>query len=136
MRAEYILKLMPSFMTQGKDLFINYMDDSVEKGALILPSLAGGIIDYDLRGWRNGDSIQIVVRHPDVKVAYNLSQQIADAVTIEEPTILKASDAGITGSDIEVQFMRPRADPIVFPRPQTKWWEVSINFNVCYRFVG
>lgn len=136
MRVEYFLGLMPKFLTQGKDLFIDSMPDETMKGVVILPYLGGGKIDYELMGWRNGDSFQVVVRHPDVNAAYELAQTISDALHIETATTFLAASANIKGKDIEVQFLRPRADPIVFPRPLTKWWEVSINFDVCYRFLG
>lgn len=137
MRVEYLIPRLKSVFVPGRTLFIDSMPDSVTSGVIVLPSLVGGRINPYTPDFRSSDQVQIVARDTSRVKARNMAQQASDALVIATPeTIVGASLDDPIAGDIEVLALRALSDPIVYPRPQTNYWEVSVNFLVHWRKVS
>jgi hypothetical protein len=112
----------------GQTIFIDYMSENINSGILLLSSLAGNTIDYELPGWRWHDSFQAIIRSPDRAAGMALAIQVKNALTILQDTVVSAP----SGQSYSLRYLRPIHDPIVYPRQLGGVWEISINFNACY----
>ncbi len=111
----------------GQDLFIHYMNSSVSKGIVFLTSLTGDPIDWELPGWRKSKAFQAIVRDPSITSGYRRSEQLISAITINTVTTLPAIAPDIPA--IQVAYIRPIVDTIVYPRTPDKVFEFSTNFE-------
>jgi len=107
----------------GVDLFINHMDDEVKEGVVLMSPLTGTYIDHELPNYRKG-SFQVIVRARDYESGDELARTISDLLTLE--------NTRTTIDDMAIKYMRPKHEPIVFPRLQGGGLEFSVNFEVAY----
>ena len=132
MRVEPILQLLANngFGTIGVDLFAYYLSPEVMTAIAVMPSLAATKIDYELRGWRKNDGLQIIVRGPDISAVIPRAYAVAAALEIETETLLPSTGPGVP--NYLVRFMRPVTEPIVYPQEPSGMWEASLNFLITY----
>lgn len=117
---------------RGEDLYIHYMPPSVSRAVVILPSLAGDPINWELGpNWRNAHAFQVVVRDPKIPDGLNRATEINNALTILQTTTLPAMpDLNIPSA--LVRYIRPRHDIIAFPRSPANYFEFSTNFDAAF----
>lgn len=104
----------------GKDIFVYQMPYEIERGILIFQSMPSRVEPY-IPDLRRG-SFQIVVRglHPEeVRLR---ATEISDNLTIK----------GIRMSDMAFRHITPAHEPLVFPVPESRYCEASVNFDYVY----
>ena len=117
----------------GTTLFVNTMPATVMNGIVVLPSLSGNQIDWELGSrFMNNATFQIIVRVPTDKyrVGYNLAESISKTLTIQTDT-----DISAIGTDIpacKILYMRPKHEIISYPRTQSGYIEFSVNYEMAY----
>jgi hypothetical protein len=118
--------------TRGQDLFIHYMPAQVTVGMVLLPSLAGDPIDWELGGgWRNSShAFQLIARDANIPNGYKRASDAVNALLIQQDTILPAMDPDIPASN--VRFIRPNHDIITYPRGPSGYFEFSMNFQAAF----
>jgi hypothetical protein len=116
--------------TRGVNIFVHFMPATVTKGLVLLPSLAGDPINWELPGWHKANSFQIIVRDTSVDRGYQFATSCVSALTITTDTILAAIAPDIPA--IQVRYIRPRHDVVVLPRSPSNYFEFSINFESAY----
>ena len=133
MRMEQLTPLIEAagLGLSGKDLFIYFMPADVTVGVLVVSSLSGSKINYDLPGYRKDVGFQIIVRGPNLNEALTRATAIMKAVTITKRIMLPAIPS-IGAPAIYVSYARPLHDPQPYPRMLGKGWEVSMNFMATY----
>ena len=105
--------------TLGVNIFTHFMPVRVTTGILILPRLSGELIDYDLPGMRRG-GFQVVVRVPDYDEA--LINSIIPLLTIDGKVV----------DGLDIKYIHPRHDPVVYPATDGNNIEYSVNFDAVY----
>jgi len=105
----------------GKDLFAYYMPDSVSEGILLISSLEGTPIDTELPGYRK-TGFQVIIRHDDHVKGRALADQVSSALTMSNTTL----------TDMYVNYIRPRHEPVVFPSSEGDFLEFSVNYDANY----
>jgi hypothetical protein len=118
----------------GQSLFLHYMPPSIDSAIVILPSLAGSAISYEMPGWRKDAGFQVIVRDPLVAKGEPLARQIMAALTITKQTLLPSYGPGMPA--LLLAYCRPMQDPIVFARQKSGSWEVSVNYRAAYAIQG
>lgn len=105
--------------TLGVNMFIHNMPQTASTGILLLERMSGDLIDREIKGMRNG-GFQVVVRVPN----YNdtLINSIIPLLTI----------TGKVVKGIDVKYILPRADPVVYPATDGNNIEYSVNFDAVY----
>lgn len=120
-----IIKEMASILedagigTIGVDIFVNYMPSDVEVGILLLGRMSGDVIDYYLPGIKRG-GFQVIVRVPDYDDA--LINSILPLLTIQGKTV----------KGLDVKYILPKTDPVVYPATDGNNIEYSVNFDAVY----
>jgi hypothetical protein len=112
--------------TLGKDLFVHGMPESVPAGLVVLNRVAANDIDYDLPAWRR-DGFQVVARHGSPLEAEKLARRVMAALHFHGWRQL--APAGAMTVPTDVLFIRPRHEPIVYPRSPGDLHEASVNFD-------
>lgn len=119
------MKLLDSIITliqtnslgvPGKTLFRDYMPSDIKSGTLVLARVAIEIDPYT--GLRKG-SVQIVSRDKTPDLARKRASDIMKVVKLE--------DAVVAG--VSFKFIRPKHEPIVFPRADGGLFEASVNYQ-------
>ena len=110
----------------GRDVFVHAMPETVTQGWLILGKLDLLDIDWDLPTLRK-EGFQILARHPSPLEAEKMAMRAARAVSFHQWRDLPP--AGSAESSIRALYIRPRHDPIVFPRSEGDIYEASVNFE-------
>jgi hypothetical protein len=107
----------------GTDLFIYEMPSSVKVGILILTSLSGTNINYELPDYRK-TTFQVIVRHTDHVKGRELAELVSSGLTM----------SGATLEGMSVNYIRPKHEPVVYPVSEGDFLEFSVNFdaNFCY----
>ena len=119
--------------TRGVDLFQQFMPATVEHGIVLLPSLAGSPINWQLPGWQKANNFQLLVRHASIKVGYDLIQNVSNAITSLTYETLPAIPPDIPA--INTLYVRPKHDIVILPRSPSNYFEFSQNFEVTYATV-
>ena len=107
--------------TRGTSIFIHRMPEKVTAGILLLSRLTGTPIDREIPGLRK-TSFQVIVRGRDYANGYNLAEQISALLTIE---------GGMLG-DINIHWILPKHEPVVYPVSKGDLLEISVNFEAVY----
>tara|TARA_R110000851_G_C13102760_1_gene569250 strand:- start:33162 stop:33545 length:384 start_codon:yes stop_codon:yes gene_type:complete len=107
---------------QGVDLFIYNMPSGVEIGILLISSLSGTEIDYELPGFKR-TSFQAIVRHTEFVEGRELADLVSSTLTLKNGTML---------DNLLVRYIRPRHEPVVYPVSEGDYLEFSINFDAVY----
>lgn len=105
--------------TLGVDMFIHFMPYDVAVGILLLPKQTGDLIDNEVEGLRKG-GFQLIVRMPDYDDSFISS--IIPLLTIKGKVI----------NGLDVKYILPRTDPVVYPATDGNNIEYSVNFDTVY----
>lgn len=105
-----------------ESVFMYHMGDEVKEGILLLDPPSGAPIDPDLPGYRK-TGFQVVIRASEHLAGETQAQKVSDALSIERRMNM---------SRIDVNYVRPRHEPIRFPKSGGGRLEFSINFDACY----
>lgn len=117
----------------GQTLFVNTMPAAIMTGIVVMPSLSGNPIDWELGGnFRNNASFQVIVRVPtsDYRDGYNLATSVANTLTIQTDTQIAAIAPDIPAC--KILYMRPRHEVISYPRTQNGFVEFSVNYEMAF----
>lgn len=111
----------------GRDLFAYNMPESSNLGILLRQPLVGAEIDYELPGYRKS-KFQVITRckPPEIEQGRAKIDEFVSAITI-------LSETNLTG--MQIKFMRPRHDPVMYPISEGANLEFSVNFDVVYVIV-
>lgn len=111
---------------------MHYMPAGVEKGVVLLPSLAGDPINWELGGhWRNAHAFQAIVRDFDIPCGSQRAVDVNKALTILQETTLPAMpELGIPS--VVIRYIRPKHDVITYPRSPANYFEFSTNFEAVF----
>lgn len=118
--------------TLGSTLFANYMPPTITRGAVLLPSLSGDPINWELgNAWRNNTSFQLIVRETveNFESGYIWTKQLIEALTVNTNTILAALGSA---PQLNVIHIRPKHDIITYPRSPGGLMEFSVNFDTAF----
>lgn len=107
--------------TPGQDLFAYQMPEIVDQGVMLLDDLSGSQKDHELPGLHRG-KIQVIVRHTDYASGIALVQQVSDALAVQNITI----------DTMDIRYLRPRSEPIVYPFSKGNHLEFSVTFDTVY----
>lgn len=105
----------------GDDSYASSMPADVPRGVLFRLPLNGVPIDPELPGYRK-TSIQVIVRDASREEGEERCLILMDALTMNE-TFLE---------NFKITYMRPRHDPIDYPRSGSGYVEFSVNYDVRY----
>lgn len=109
--------------TRGTNIFVYSMPDEIISGVLLVETLLGTTIDHELPNYRRAD-FQVIVRHSDFAAGKALAEQVSNLLTLENKS------ATING--MNVKFIRPKHEPVPFPRLEGGGLEFSVNFESAY----
>lgn len=112
----------------GVPVFQDYMAPTIDRGIVLLSTLAGNHIDWEMPLWRRNDPFQVIVRSTTVTDGRELAYQVRDILTFSSR--LLSAEAGLPA--LLMTYSRPTCDPIVYPRQTGNLWEVSSNFQASY----
>lgn len=111
----------------AKTIFVHRMPNSVNAGLLVLPSLTGADIDYDMPSFRR-EQFQVIARGVAPPAVQALAVAASEALTIQRGWTTISAVGIIPAANI--LFIRPRHTPIVFPRSDAgDLYEASVNFD-------
>lgn len=137
MRMEQIALLInqTGIARSGIDLFIHTIPAEVISGVMIMPSLAGSRISFELPGFRKDAGFQIICRDAQLADAQMRAYALLKVLTITKRTLIPGipsinSDQSIPA--VLLSYIRPLHDPQPYPRQPSKAWEVSTNFFASY----
>lgn len=113
--------------TIGRDLFAYNMPETSNLGVLLRQPLTGAEIDYELPGYRKA-KFQVIVRCKPVEIEQGLVKitEFVDMITV-------LSEMNLSG--MQIKYMRPRHDPVLYPVSEGNNLEYSVNFDVVYVIV-
>lgn len=103
----------------GTDLFIHSMPYDISIGVLLLNRMSGDLIDHELKGIRRG-GFQVIVR--EANYDDTLINSIIPLLTIQGKII----------NGLDVKYILPKSDPIVYPATDGNNIEYSVNFDAVY----
>jgi hypothetical protein len=114
----------------GKDVFQDKMSADVRRGILLLSPLGGNRYNWELGGqYHRADSFQMIVRSTSRNDAMALAVQATTALTFLTQLTIPALN---TAPAMHLQYMRPVAEAIIYPKQPSGLWEASVNFDVTY----
>lgn len=105
--------------TLGVDMFIHFMPQDVSVGILLLDRMSGNLIDNEIKGMRRG-GFQVITRGPNFDDT--LINSIVPLLTIEGKVV----------KGLDVKYILPKADPVVYPATDGNNIEYSVNFDAVY----
>lgn len=106
--------------TTGIDLFVYTMPHEVEHGVLIIQQAPTRIEPY-VHNLRRG-SFQVIVRGLHVEEVRLRAYDIAEKLDIK----------GVRMGDMQFRHITPDGEPLVFPIPESRFVEASVNLNFTY----
>lgn len=106
----------------GATIFVYHMPENVTDGVLLRQPLQGTEIDYELPGYVKTD-FQLIVRSSTYADGFDLVERATQALTFEHVTTL---------ADRQINYQRPRTEPIVYPRSDANVIEMSVNFECSF----
>ena len=107
--------------TRGASLFVHRMPENVDRGVLLLSRLAGTPINHELPGLRR-TSFQVIVRDIDYASGYAKAEQISQLLSIENQLV----------GDMNIHWILPKHEPVVYPVSKGDLLEISVNFEAVY----
>ena len=108
-----------NFGTIGKDLFRNFMPHDVREGLLVTIQMPVEIDRY--LNYCKG-SFQVVARGTDWESPRLVMVDVSKVLCGE----------GLSLGDMYFYFMRPRHEPLIFPKSEGDLIEASVNFDFIY----
>lgn len=105
----------------GKDIFVQYMPETAETGILIRNSFLGGLIDYELPGYRR-DKFSLIVRSKKYKTAEELMRKAMKSLTLSETTL----------PGMDIRYIRPERDFVTYPLNESDLHEFLVIFEAVY----
>lgn len=112
----------------GSTIFTHFMPGECTRGVLLRNNLGGVEICHELPGYYQSEP-QAIVRAQTIEDGERLAELVMAALTVHQTRILRDN----TGRDVmQLNYLRPRHEPIVFPRSDGNGREWSINFSACY----
>lgn len=112
----------------GSTIFTNFMPSECTRGVLLRNNLGGVEIYHELPGYYQSEP-QAIVRAQTIEDGESLAESVMAALTVHQTRTLQDS----TGRDVmQLNYLRPKHEPIVFPRSDGNGREWSINFSACY----
>lgn len=106
---------------QGKTIFINLMPIECTEGILLRSPLAGTRVDAELPSFYRS-SFSVIVRGYDYEAAHSLMKDAMQALTFLDTEV----------DDIFIKYVRPATLPIVFPVSVANFYEIKVEFEICY----
>ena len=104
----------------GKNMFINFMPTEYE-GILLRHPFGGTPIDHELPGYRS-TSFMLIVRMKNYSQARDIMTKAVNAVTLE----------GVEAGGMQINYMRPRAEPLVYQPSAGGLVEMITNIDCSY----
>jgi hypothetical protein len=111
--------------TQGTSLFINFMPMECKEGILLRSPLSGTPVDAELPGFYK-TSFMAIVRGHDYASASALMEGVMRTLVLYEQDL----------DDIYVKYMRPGSLPVTFPVSVGNFYEIKVEFDICYNGVS
>lgn len=112
----------------GQTLFRHTMPADATKGVMFKNPLSGIPVDPYLPGFHK-PSLQAIVRHVDPEEGDLLSQQVIDALQVDEPEDYPETDKR---GRVRIHVFYPNTLPIQFPRLTGNGFEWSLNFTTAF----
>lgn len=109
----------------GVSIFALHMPDTVREGVLVRNSLNPIRIDYDLPGYRANGRVMVVCRSASFERVFDLAAKAMEALTVADRSM----------GEIYINYMRPQAEPLVYPASQAGSYEAVVNFDLNYVIV-
>lgn len=132
MRVEQLAKILEDAGcgTRGVNLFVHFMPAQITKGIVLLPSLSGDAINWELPGWRNRVKFQILVRDNTIPAGHVRIKAATTALTIRQRTLVPEMAPDIPASLLSHCW--PVHDAVVYPRSPANLFEFSVNFEMAF----
>lgn len=113
-------------LVQAQNLFVHHMPADTTPGVMLRFYFGGTDIDPELPGYRK-TSFQMIVRDSDYARGMALANSISTALN-SDTTASAFTIPGIT----QVNYIRPRSEPFVYPLSAGSQWEFLVTFDACY----
>jgi hypothetical protein len=104
-----------------ESIFLINMPPAITRGILILHNSGGAKLDANLPDYKVAN-IQLIVRDIDYQSGYAFAVSVLKAFTIFETTV----------GGIEIKYINPLHDPLLFPLSTGGLTEFSLNFKTAY----
>jgi hypothetical protein len=108
-----------------RTVFVHALPADVSTGAMLRLYFGGTDIDHYLPGYRKG-TFQVIVRAPVYKTAKALMDKVVISLT-------RQTDAF---DEMQINYIRPRSEPFLYPLSAGNRWEFATNFDACYVLPG
>ncbi len=112
------------FGQPGTNLFIHHMPHTVESGYLLIQQEPTRIDAY-VHNMRRGN-FQVIVRGPDAESVRLRGIEVSKILNI----------TGVKMGDMAFRHIAPEGEPLVFPMPESRLVEASVNFSYTYILVS
>lgn len=112
----------------GTTLFRHTMPGTATKGVMFKNPLSGIPVDPYLPGFYK-PNLQAIVRHIDPEAGDELSQQVIDALQVDEPEDFPET---AKRGRVRIHVFYPNILPIQFPRLEGNGFEWSLNFTTAF----
>lgn len=106
----------------GRTIFCYRMPDKVNTGILLRDRLQGDRTDHET-GLLNG-GLQLVARAPNQIKAKQLAKDASAALSLRDFRL----------EDMEIKFLLPRGEPVVFPVSDGQLIEALVIFDAIYSY--
>lgn len=110
--------------SRAHDIFINHMPTDAESGILLRDPYIGTAFDYELPNYRD-TRFNVATRSKNYADAKNLMWSVIRSLMV--------SNTSLTG--MAVKFIRPRTEPIPFPKSVAGYYEFLVIFDAVYVIV-
>ena len=111
--------------TQGTTLFINFMPMECKEGVLLRSPLSGTPINAEMPGYYK-TAFMVIVRGHDYASASALMENVMRTLVLYDQDL----------DDIFVKYMRPAGLPVTFPVSVGNFYEIKVEFDICYTGVS
>lgn len=105
----------------GETLFINTIPADAPKGVLLRNHLSGTKIDYELPGYYK-TGFRVIVRARDYQEGEALIEEVCAALTVQHKRV----------GNMDVIYMRPLTDPVVFPMSGGNLLEFATDIDIVF----
>ena len=107
---------------RGKDIFVFSMPETLTEGILLKDAALGTMIDHELPGYFPTE-FQVIIRAREYAEGEEKAEAVSNTLTILNQTI----------GALNVNYIRPRHVPIVFPVSEGDYleWLVIFDANFC-----
>ena len=121
-------------LVAGQNLFAYFMPGDVLSGVVVLPTLAGNHISYELFGFRKDDTFQVLARAGHAEQARDRAWKIQQALIRTKQVSVTSFTPNVPS--VIFSYIRANHDPIVYPRQLSGEWEASVNYAATYAIQG